>query len=182
MAVHVRIAPQEAERNLRTRVALAAPGAHLSGVVAADHHGKVTVPHTLAHELGETPIELNDGREHFGAGIRQGTQHFICGRQTVGMREAPHGSRRGERIRSVFAARVARPVAGGDANDDFVSHVSSSSSSSSTPTEYRRPFALSSPPDYLHWPHLCRVHTALIPSRRDPINRGGGGGGDGRGN
>src|SRR3569833_4707419 len=138
MADHVRIDPQEAERTLRTRGAHAAPGAHRAGVVAADHHVKVTVPHTLAHELGETPIELIDGWELIGAGIRQGTQHFICGRLTVGMREAPHGSRRGERIRSVFAARVARPLAGGDANDDCVSHVSSSSSSSPTPTEYRR--------------------------------------------
>src|SRR3569832_1177540 len=158
MAVLVRIDPQEAERTLRTRGARAAPGAHRAGVVAADHHGKVTVPHALAHELGETPIELNDGREHIGAGIRQGTQHFICGRQTVGMREAPHGSRRGERFWSVFAARVARLVAGGDANDDYVSHVSSSSSS--TPTEYRRPFALSSPPDDMDWPHHRRVQTA----------------------
>src|SRR3569832_2298243 len=130
MAVHVRIDPQEAERTLRTRGAHAAPGAHRAGVVAADHHGKVTVPHTLAHELGETPIELNDGREHIGA-----------------------------RIRAVFAARVARPLAGGDANDDFVSHVSSSS----TPTEYRRPFALSSPPDDMDWLHHRRVLTARSP-------------------
>src|SRR3569623_1463825 len=142
MAVHVRFDPLEAERALRARGVHAAPGAHRAGMVAADHHGKVTVLHTLAHEFGETAIELYDRREHIGAGVRQRTQHFICGRQTVGIREAPHGPRRGARIRYVFAARVARPLAGGDANDNYVSHVSSSS----TPTEYRRPFTLSSLP------------------------------------